>query len=67
MNLSLLILLPFLTAIVLLFCTGLKQIRTVSLLGSAAQLLLSFNLLFLYLKERSAGNLSQMLFESNFV
>lgn len=66
MNLSLLIILPLLTAIILLFCKGLKQVRTVALSGSVAQLGLSFVLLGEYWKQRSAGNTSQMLFEANF-
>jgi len=66
MNLSLLILLPFITAIAILFCKGLKQVRTVSLIGVSLQLLLSLDLLFQYWKERAAGNTSQMLFEYDY-
>lgn len=66
MNLSLLILLPFITAIAILFCKGLKQVRTVSLMGVSVQLLLSLDLLFQYWKERAAGNVSQMLFEFDY-
>src|SRR5450755_3385308 len=66
MNLSLLIILPFLTAIAVLFCKGLKQVRTVALLGASAQFLLSLAFLFLYWKERAAGNGSQFLFEQNY-
>jgi NADH-quinone oxidoreductase subunit M len=66
MNLSLLIILPLLTAIAILLCNGLKQVRTVSFIGAAAQLLLSFVLLALYWKERAAGNAAPMLFEFNY-
>ena len=66
MNLSLLIILPLVTAITLLFCKGLKQVRSVALFGSVAQLALSFVLLSEYWKERAAGNTSLMLFEQNF-
>lgn len=66
MNLSLLILLPFITAIAILFCKGLKQVRTVSLMGVSVQLLLSLDLLFQYWKERTAGNTAQMLFEFDY-
>jgi NADH-quinone oxidoreductase subunit M len=63
MNLSLFIIFPALTAIAVLFCTGLKQVRMVSLIGSSVQLISSFSLLILYWKERAAGNNSQFLFE----
>jgi NADH-quinone oxidoreductase subunit M len=65
MNLSLLIILPTLTAISVLFCKGLKQVRTVSLIGASAQFLSSVGLLMVYWKERAAGNGSQFLFETN--
>ncbi len=66
MNISLLVILPLLTAIALLFCKGLKQVRTVSLIGAVAQLALAFLVLILYWNERSAGNTAQMLFELNY-
>ena len=40
MNLSLLILLPLLTAVTILFCNGLKQVRSVALAGSVLQVAL---------------------------
>lgn len=64
MNLSLLILLPLVTALVILFCNGLKQVRVAALVGSVAQLAVSVRLLLLYQAERAAGNHSPMLFES---
>jgi NADH-quinone oxidoreductase subunit M len=66
MNLSLLILLPLITAIVILFCKGLKQVRAIALLGSVVQLAAACWLLFLYWNERKAGNTSHMLFELNY-
>jgi NADH-quinone oxidoreductase subunit M len=66
MNLSLLVIIPAITAIAILFCNGLKQVRTVSLLGSVIQAVLVAILMFAYWTERSAGNSSQMLFESRF-
>ena len=65
MNLSLLIILPLLTAIAVLLCNGLKQVRVISFIGATAQLILSFVLLALYWKERAAGNTAAMLFEFN--
>jgi NADH-quinone oxidoreductase subunit M len=65
MNLSLLILLPFLTSVAILPLKGLKQVRVVALVGSALQLILAFALLYFYLHERASGNTSTMLFEDN--
>ncbi|MES2373301.1 MAG: NADH-quinone oxidoreductase subunit M [Bacteroidota bacterium] len=66
MNLSLLILLPLVTAVVILFCKGLKQVRVVALLGSVIQLGASSCLMLLYWHERGTGNNSPMLFESSY-
>ncbi|MGZ5254556.1 MAG: complex I subunit 4 family protein [Flavitalea sp.] len=66
MNLSLLIIVPLLTALSILFAKGLKQVRMIALSGSVLQLLLSIALLFFYMQERSAGNTAQMMFEFNF-
>src|SRR5215204_6458134 len=66
MNLSLLIIVPLLTAISILFCAGLKQVRTISLLGSIIQLALGLFMLTEYWQHRTSGNVSQMLFEYNY-
>jgi NADH-quinone oxidoreductase subunit M len=66
MNLSLLILIPALTAVAILLCKGLKQVRFVALFGSAIQATLVAMLLFAYWTARNAGNTAQMLFESRF-
>ena len=63
MNLSLLVLVPLITAVAVLFCRSLPAIRWVSLIGVKVQLLLCFVLLALYWKERAAGNGAAMLFE----
>ena len=65
MNLSLLILLPVITALGVAFSSGLKQVRMVSFIGAAAQFLLSFFLLIVYWKERAAGNSAAMLFQTD--
>ena len=65
MTLSLLIILPLLTALAVLFCNGLKQVRMVSLIGASAQFIFSFGLLFEYWKERASGNPAQFLFDMN--
>ena len=66
MSLSLLIFIPLLTAIGILFCKGLNQVRNLALFGSVAQLGLTIFLLFAYWQQRSAGNEAQMLFEYNY-
>ena len=67
MNLSLLILLPFITAGAVLFCKGLQQVRMVVLIGATAQLVLAFVLLFMFNGERTNGNTGAMLFQQNYV
>ena len=66
MNLSYLILTPLLTGLALLPAKGLKQVRMVALIGSVAQLILCFALLYFYQQERSGGNSSAFIFESNY-
>ena len=66
MNLSLLILVPILTAAGVLCCGGLKQVRMVSFIGAAVQLLLAFFLLLAYWQERAGGNTANMLFQADY-
>lgn len=66
MNLTLLIILPLLTALGILPLKGLKQVRAVALTGSVLQLLLCFALMSAFWNERAAGNAAQMLFESTY-
>lgn len=66
MNLSLLVLLPLLTALAILPLKGLKQVRIVALTGSTLQLILSLVLIYLFWQQRSSGNVSPMLFESQY-
>jgi NADH-quinone oxidoreductase subunit M len=66
MILSLLILVPLLTAIAILPAKGLKQVRTIALLGSAVQLVLCLILFYFYQQERSGGNTANFLFEDNY-
>lgn len=66
MNLSILIIVPLLTAIGILLCNGSKQVRILSLAGSVVQLLLGFWLLYSFYAEREAGSTAQFLFEQNF-
>jgi len=66
MNLSLLIIIPLITALLIFPIKGLKQVRLVSLLGAAVQLALAFVLLYFYWTERANGNTSIMLFEKSY-
>lgn len=65
MNLTLLIIIPFITALLILLARGLQQIRVVGLIGAVAQLSLAGWLLNSFLTERAAGNNATYLFESN--
>lgn len=60
--LSLFVLVPVLTSIGIGFTHNLKQTRLVSVIGMSIQLLLSATLIYLYLTERQAGNVAEMLF-----
>lgn len=67
MNLSLLILIPLLTAITILFGKDLRQVRNIALFGSIVQLAIAFFLLYAYWHERASGNTSPMLFEDGYI
>lgn len=66
MFLPILIIVPLITALAVLLCKGLKQVRAVALAGSLVQLVLAFVLFFRYRQERSSGNSSQWLWEWNY-
>jgi NADH-quinone oxidoreductase subunit M len=65
MNLSLLIIIPLITAVAVLLCKGLKQVRSVSLGGAVVQLALGFYLLMQYLQQHGTAS-DQMLFQYNY-
>jgi NADH-quinone oxidoreductase subunit M len=65
MNLSLLIILPTLSALLILFGRNLKHSRNIALLGSVLQLALAVFILLEYWSQRSSGNNAPMLFEYN--
>ena len=54
--LSLFLIVPILTIIVLVFSKGLEKARFISMVGSLVQLGMSINLLFAYLKERTINS-----------
>ena len=63
MNLSLLILLPLLTAIAILLIKNTSHVKKIALAGATFQFILAVILLFIFNNERAAGNTAQMLFE----
>ncbi|HLG33339.1 MAG TPA: proton-conducting transporter membrane subunit, partial [Bacteroidia bacterium] len=66
MNLSLLILLPLITSIVVLLSRNAQQVKIISLAGASIQLAMTFVLLFAFRNERAAGNMEQMLFQQRY-
>jgi len=62
MNLSLLVIVPLITAFAVVFYKGLPRVRLVALAGVSVQLLLSFFLAILYWKQRAAGNTAVIAF-----
>ena len=65
--LTLLILVPVLTVAGLLATRKLNQSRMVAVVGMGIQFLLSLDLLYMFLRERAAGNTEQMLFTKSWV
>jgi NADH-quinone oxidoreductase subunit M len=63
MNLTLLILLPLLTAVMVLLARNPQQVKWAALAGSTVQLALAFALFIAFERERSAGNQAAMLFQ----
>ncbi len=60
--LNLFIIVPILTVVGISLTKDLKNARLVSAIGMGVQMILSFVLVYLYLKERAAGNTAAMLF-----
>ncbi len=63
MNLSLLILVPLVTAVAILLVRNTLLVKWMALAGSAAQLVLTLALLAAYRAQVAAGNTAQMFFE----
>lgn len=66
MNLLLLILVPLVTAVLVLLSRNKQQVRWISFTGAATQLVLSVLLFVLYRKEIISGNSEQMLFQQTY-
>ena len=65
-NLTILIIVPLLTAIAVLFCKNTAQIKWTSFIGSLIQLGIATTMFFAYLAERASGNTAQMLFQQRY-
>lgn len=65
MNLTLLILVPLLTAIALLLVPN-RQVKWLALAGASVQLILALALLVIYRNEVAAGNTAQMFFQQQY-
>src|SRR6185295_19227976 len=66
MNLSLLIIIPLITAIAVLLSRSAQQVKVISLAGAAIQLVITFMLLFAFWNAREAGDTAQMLFQQRY-
>lgn len=66
MNLTLLILVPLITAIALLLMRNKQQVKWLALTGATVQLVLAFILLFAYRNEVASGNAEQFLFQQQY-
>lgn len=64
--LTLLILVPLLTAIAVLLCSNAMQVKWTSFVGSLLELGLASALMVAYISERAAGNTAQMLFQERY-
>ena len=65
--LSLFVIVPFLTVVGIVFCKDFKQVRLTAAIGMTIQLGLAVALIFMYLAERKAGNMAEMLFMADYV
>ena len=65
-NLTLLIIIPLLTAIAVLLCRNGAQVKWTAFIGALAQLGIASSLMCSYISERATGNTSQMLFQQRY-
>src|SRR5512141_2901004 len=65
--LTLFIVIPVLTITGMIFCKDHKQVKWTAAIGMGLQLMLSALLIILFLKERQAGNMAEMLFVKDVV
>ena len=65
-NLSILLIIPLVTAIAVMLCSESSRVRWVALLGSIAQLAYASFIMFDYISQRATGNTAQMLYECRY-
>ncbi len=65
-NLSLLLVIPLITAIVVMLCRTPSQVRWIALFGSLVQLGYATAIMYAYISDRATGNTAQMLYESRY-
>ena len=65
--LTLFVIVPILTIIGIVLTKGYKQVRVVAAIGMTIQLGLAIALVFMYLAERHAGNMAEMLFTADYI
>ena len=66
MNLSLFVLIPWLTIFGIVLCKDNRQVRVLSAIMMSIQLVIAAILVFLYLHERNTGNTAAMLFTQDY-
>ena len=66
MNLTLLLLVPLLTAFTVLLVPNRQQVKWLALAGASVQLILSLALLVIYRNEVAAGNTAQLFFQQQY-
>lgn len=66
MNLIYLILIPLLTAVLILLARNPSQVKVVALTGASIQMMIALLLFIVYKNDVAAGNQAQMLFEQQF-
>lgn len=66
MNLLLLLIVPFITALTILLCRSGLQVKWTAFAGSVVQLILALLLLFAYRSEVVTGSATQLFFEQDF-
>ena len=66
MNLTLLILVPLITAVAVLLMRNKQQVKWISLIGATVQFVLALALLFAYRNEVASGNAEQFLFQQQY-
>ena len=66
MNLTLLLLVPLLTAFAVLLVPNRQQVKWLALAGASVQLILALALLVIYRNEVAAGNTAQLFFQQQY-